>query len=104
MLGTLTYLAIPRVKKVNINHLALDDYLDLLEGSPRGKKGQIVLIFEGSGKDWKIQHIRTCLKGYCVNIGKLKCFERHFGFLRALYQILIKAPIRNFEYKKYFQT
>ena len=104
MLGTLTYLAIPRVKKVNITHLALDDYLDLLEGSPRGKKGLNCPYLEGSGKDWKIQHNCTCLKGYCVNIGKLKCFERHFGFLRALYQTLIKAPIRNLEYKKYFQT
>ena len=47
MLGTLTYLAIPRVKEVNITHLALDDYLDLLEGSPRGKKGQIVFIWRG---------------------------------------------------------
>ena len=34
------------------------------------------------------------LKGCCKNIGKQICFQRHLGFLRALYQILFEALIR----------
>ena len=44
------------------------------------------------------------LKGCCKNIGKQICFQRHLGFLHALYQILIKALIRISEQKKYFWT
>ena len=44
----------------------------------------------------------TSLKGGCTIFGKLICFQRHLGFLRAIYQVLIKALIRIFKSQKYF--
>ena len=37
---------------------------------------------------------QSILKGFCMNFGKLICFERHLGFQRTLYQILINALMR----------
>ena len=44
------------------------------------------------------------LKGCSIDFGNLICFERHLGLSHGLYQILIKALIRIFGYKKYFWT